>query len=105
MEGGGVWGWATDLLKKWWLESVNHSTISGCVPTYIPSHSEQGSSQGLGVRVHLTVFKKCFLEIFRVRLVTLLNTHFSHFKHTYTYFNTLFHSHVYQKHPKYFTQT
>ena len=36
------------------------------------------------------------------RLVTLLNTHF---KHIYTRFNTLFHLHVYQKHPKYLTQT
>ena len=32
----------------------------------------------------------------RVRLVTLLNTYFSHFEYTYTYFNISFHPYVYK---------
>ena len=36
---------------------------------------------------------------------SLLNIHILRFKRTYTYFNTLFYSHLYQKYPKYLTQT
>ena len=49
---------------------------------------EEGvGGEGLGL---ILVVKKKTLT----RLVTLLNTHF----------NTLFHLHIYQKHPKYLTQ-
>ena len=39
-----------------------------------------------------------FLKNSRARLVAYFEQPFEYFKHTYTLFYTLFHSHVYQKH-------
>ena len=43
--------------------------------------------------------------ISRACLVAYFKQLFEHFKHTYTHFHTLFHPHVYQKHPNNITQT